>query len=139
MLVRELHPLKAELPMLVTPSGITMLVSKPQFPKARSSIVTTVSGNTIVCTTAANPIMTRVLGASQSTPSSMTKDVLPAAILRSDSDRQPTNGLPSMVVSVLGKEMVVRELHPLTSSSPMLVTPSGMTMLVRELQPLKAE
>ena len=44
MLVRALHPEKAPPPMLVTPSGIVMLVRPVQPEKAQSPMLVTLSG-----------------------------------------------------------------------------------------------
>ena len=106
MLIRLVQPSKAQFPMLVTLSGIVMLVRLVQPEKTETPILTTPSGMVT-----SPPIEPKAIAT-----------ILPESIKNNPSELAylPLND--------------TREVHPANTPSPMLVTLLGIVMLVRLVQ-----
>ena len=113
--------------MLVTLSGILMLVSVSQQLNAKSPMLVTLSGILYVLSFALYVIII-VLSALNKIWFSYIND--------SDSfTKEPcqyTNGFPVILITLSGMLMLVRELHEENAPFPMLVTPPGILMQARE-------
>ena len=128
MLVRDLHQENASSPMLVTLSGILIQVSDSHPPNAKFPILVTLSGILYVLSFALYAIII-VLSALNKTLFSYINDF----DSKLKEPFQPANGFPSILITLPGILMLVSDLHPAKALLPMLVTLSGILMLVSEL------
>lgn len=125
--VRESHPLKVLFPMLVTLSGMLMLVREWQFKKAYFPILFTLLGMLYVLLLPIYIIMI-VLSSLNKVSFSNTNDLDSLCSVPC----QHANGFPSILITLFGILMLVRDSHQENAQSPILVTLSGMLMLVRD-------
>ena len=115
--VRLLLPQKADIPMLVTPSGIVAVVRLGRLATAVSLRTNTPSYS---------------FSKSVAPQFSLSRQVL-LLIKFSDSNMHPENAMLSMLVTLAGIVMVVSLKQSLKASFPMLVKPSGRVMMARLL------
>ena len=120
MLAKLLQLANAAFPMLVTLSGIVMLVNLSQL----SNAITLIEFP-LVITTLCKSVLSML-------------DMAIAGIVAS-AIGQPLNAFSPMLVTLSGIVMLVKLLQLANAYAPMLVTLSGIVMLVKLLQPLKVE
>ena len=126
-LAREEQSSNAVYPMLVTLFGMLMLVNDLHLENAEFPMLVTLSGMLYDSSSALYAII-MVLSALNKTLSSYMNDF--DSILKEPF--QPANGFPSILITLSGILMLVRESHHKNASFPILVTLFGMLMLVRE-------
>ena len=143
MPVRPVQPENAESPMLVTLSGMTMLVRLLQPQNASSPML----DPPVITTVFKDGGTYELLSEYELAPNIYPKWVLlvPLAVVPTKGNvilvklLQFSNASSPILVTLSGISMLVKLLQPENAESPMLVTPLPMVMLVRLLQPENAE
>ena len=120
MQVSDSHPSNADSPILVTLSGMLMLVRDLHQENAEFPMFVTVFGMLYNSSSALYAIII-VLSALNKTLFSYINDF--DSILKEPC--QPANGFPSIVITLSGMLMLVRESHMGNAEFPILVTVSG--------------